>query len=596
MSACTSFFPENPPCSAAANLALGLLTLFLGRQWGLLGLRFLTRRPLPFPWSLIASTLLGLMIESLAVEILAFAGLSSPQNLRGLWGTLLAGAAILWVLEGSWRLSLTPPRGFSFGFIGCLVVLANLINLGVALAPSTKIDELYYHMLLPCRILQEGQLRFHRLPWEAAIWPQMHYQIGLAPLHALGFPDAGNVVSWGCSVLLQVLLATLVRLKGYPPSVGAALAGLVAIGPYPVVWHVTSGAHAFGDLALTTMLLAVLLSHEIEGDARSVLIGVTATAAAASKIVFLPLTAVALLGAWWQTGFSRRQAARLLLPGVIFYLPLMVWTQVQSGSPFGPVGAGAFGESRYDPAAVAGYFDLTRMANHQDALLMSAVRQYSPLLWCGVLAFLVRAGRDRDARIGVLFLSVQVSIIAFVVQNDLRFLGGLPYALAAAAVLREPSPRAAALLRSRTFGVVAGILLVPWLVAQAYYARPLAAAGFCLTSAEEHLRKFTAFRKDFLALDAILPENAVILVDSFRINSVNSCRPVVMTIEDAPWDVPVYRFELGEDASSPERHPWRPEVVYRNDAAVLRVFREPGRAPLVGPLRVVRLSRPPGEE
>ena len=71
----------------------------------------------------------------------------------------------------------------------------------VAIVPSSKIDELYYHMLLPARIVADHGLRFYRLPIESAILPHMTYQIFAAPLHALGFPDAPNVVSWLLSLM-----------------------------------------------------------------------------------------------------------------------------------------------------------------------------------------------------------------------------------------------------------------------------------------------------------------------------------------------------------------------------------------------------------
>jgi hypothetical protein len=92
--------------------------------------------------------------------------------------------------------------------ITCAAIVTNLL---VALAPSTKIDELYYHMLVPSRIISDGTLRFYRQPWEGAIWPDMLYQISATPAHAMGFPDATNVVSWGLSATLLWFAWRIIR-------------------------------------------------------------------------------------------------------------------------------------------------------------------------------------------------------------------------------------------------------------------------------------------------------------------------------------------------------------------------------------------------
>src|SRR5207253_6660696 len=83
-----------------------------------------------------------------------------------------------------------------------IVAAAVLMNALIALAPSTTIDELYYHMLMPSRIVADGALRFYREPFLSAIWPQMVYQISAAPTHAMGFPDSSNIVCWALSATL----------------------------------------------------------------------------------------------------------------------------------------------------------------------------------------------------------------------------------------------------------------------------------------------------------------------------------------------------------------------------------------------------------
>src|SRR5208282_1573221 len=104
------------------------------------------------------------------------------------------------------KIAIHPDRWFV-----AVIVLACAINLLIAIAPSTKIDELHYHMLIPKRVLEDGELHLYRQPFEAAIFPQTAFQLGLTAEHAAGFPEAGNVVSWGLGIALILLVAGVTK-------------------------------------------------------------------------------------------------------------------------------------------------------------------------------------------------------------------------------------------------------------------------------------------------------------------------------------------------------------------------------------------------
>src|SRR5262249_44005112 len=117
-----------------------------------------------------------------------------------------------------------------------LAALAMLLALVTALAPSSKIDETYYHMLVARRLVEDGALRFYRFPIEAAILPQMLSQIAMAPLWAVGVPGAANVVSWSLSVTLLVFAWRFVsRVRDI--DVAAICVLVLACMPYVTVWH-----------------------------------------------------------------------------------------------------------------------------------------------------------------------------------------------------------------------------------------------------------------------------------------------------------------------------------------------------------------------
>lgn len=65
-------------------------------------------------------------------------------------------------------------------------------------------------MLLPKRVMEDNGLHFYHQPYELAIFPQMAYQLGLSIVHAVGFPEAGNVLSWGVGAGLRLLIAGVV--------------------------------------------------------------------------------------------------------------------------------------------------------------------------------------------------------------------------------------------------------------------------------------------------------------------------------------------------------------------------------------------------
>jgi hypothetical protein len=139
---------------------------------------------------------------------------------------------------------------------------------------------------------------------------------------------------------------------------------------------------------------------------------------------------------------------------------------------------------------------------------------------------------------------------------------------------------------------VALALLVPWLGVQLYYTAQFVPVAVGLQSREVFLERYVALYRDFVALDRILPADAVILADE-RIGLVYSPRRTYVDLADVPAGRPVYALiqpEPASDSASP-RVPGSisGEVVYRNGHATVETYRTPGRASLTGPIEVVRL-------
>jgi hypothetical protein len=141
-------------------LLQGLLALFTISGVGRLFLWPITGPSLRWYWHLALIMVAGQAAANTLVEAALLGGIGSAQTLRAIaW--ILAGMAVAGhVFAPRIRTSGTMVSAFRENkFPAALLLMAWLTNLVVALAPSTKIDELYYHMLTPKRIVEDGGLR-----------------------------------------------------------------------------------------------------------------------------------------------------------------------------------------------------------------------------------------------------------------------------------------------------------------------------------------------------------------------------------------------------------------------------------------------------
>lgn len=596
----TSFLSLNA-YSAPIVLLLGLSTFAGCMGLGLLLLRLL-RTELPAPFCQIVAVLLGIQTTSLSVQIAAMAQAATPAVLIALWGVSLAGGAAGWIFCRPTRDAGALPTIPRIAIV--IAAVAAGLNLLAAVVPSSKIDELYYHMLLPARVVADQGLAIYRAPIESAVLPQMAYGFFAAPLHALGYPDVPNVVSWMLSLTLVWLGWTLLRQHGIADAVAYCLVAALLVGAYPMVFHVTGGSHAFGDLSLATAVIALVLVDRLLaacGPARfAVVVSLLAWSAASAKVSLIPVAgAVALLAIFFAIRASRVGGARVRIlvaavaPWLILGAPLMAWTYIQTGSPFGPLLAGLFGESLFRPEVFADFAESTRAANRSplSAVLFDNLAGYSPLVWVGAIGALISGTTPLAVRRWATALLLgQCLIIAWLLPYHVRFLGGLQYGLAICFALYLP-PQLASRKRAATIAIAIGIL--PWMMGQAAYTQQFAAMAFGLEERAAFGRRYVAFFDDFIKLDHLLPANAFLLAPDGRSPAVYAPRPMVFDLADVPPGRPVYVFSVGLPNASDYPAPYTlgPEV-YANPAATQTVFRRPWAAPERGELHVVPLVRP----
>jgi len=589
----TSFL-SIPQYSPLLVLAVGLST-FAG-LWGV-GMALLNAFSLrlPSPWDHVTAILLGIQALSLTVQVAAVNELASPRVLHGIWWVLIViGVSML--LVRTYFIPVTRSTLFSTCFGPAvlpmaIVASAVVLNALIALAPSTKIDELYYHMLMPSRIVADGALRFYREPFLSAIWPQMVYQISAAPTHAMGFPDSSNIVSWALSATLFWFAWRIIRANANSPTWTAICVASLCVGTYPAVWHVTAGAHAMGDLAMAAAIVAFCLGDRLLAALPpavfSAMLSVLLLSAATSKLSLVPICGVLLCAGLWrfvksESPLVRRQVALAgALPWIIFYCPIVWWTWTHSGTPFGPVLAGLKNFQWEKDLGGMPWF-----------MIRNAAIGYSPLIWLGAIASIFTSDFAKSRRVFLAcLLALQCLLIYWFMPYDLRYLT-LHYGLFIVFGFFGPRAIQERLVSARVVFVAASVFLIPWLAIQFYYAKQFFLVSTGLEK-DSFYQRHVALYSDFIELDSLLAKDTVLLavVPGFRISAVYAPRPIFFDPVDLPAGKPVALITLpgALDASMLLNSYRIADEIYADSHAVIVAYRTPGRAPLLGALKVVKL-------
>jgi len=276
---------------AALGIGCGFTRLFL---------------PIPQRWRLALSLMSGVALIDWTIMLALFlgGGINTVKILGGAAVILGTGLLLAFGKHISFTPGLKALHNSDRWFVSVIVAVC-AINLFIAVAPSTKIDELHYHMLIPKRVIEDNGLYLYRLPYEAAIFPQTAYQLGLTAEHAAGFPEAGNVLSWGLGVALILLVAGVAADLTGSTTAGWMTGAISAVGLYPAVWHVTSGPHALGDLSTVLACLLALLPDakeiELKPQTRLILICLAAYTAVSTKISILPVAGTITLVGVYRT-------------------------------------------------------------------------------------------------------------------------------------------------------------------------------------------------------------------------------------------------------------------------------------------------------
>ena len=602
-------FPAIESYSSILVFLVGFLTYigFMGTGFSLLRI---LRIVYPSPWNWVVAVLLGIQTGSLLVQFAGMTGVASQWLLISIWIFMLAAGIffLVSVHPDQSHFSLELPQGSTL-VIAIPVLVALLINLVAAIAPSTKIDELYYHMLLPARIVHDQALVFYRLPLESAALPQMIYQISLTPLHAIGFPDSGNVISLGLNLTFIGFGWDLIRRYGGTKTWAWLCIAPLCIGMYPVIWHVTGGAFAMGDLATSSAILALFLRKELlkkmPAKQYFLLFSMFVLGSVSSKITLLPLGIfmifinVFLLFRSSSTGNERIKIFCIMaLPWFIFYFPILFWTWRESGSPFGSFLTGMWGvPSVYSIDPVQDM--LKQMREENIPTIPGAIKasciDYTPLLWlCVILIFTEKIIPFTQKLLILLLMIIQSAVVLGLLYFELRFFGGLIQGLALFFAIM-----ASGMTQNKIVGhkikivALTFFFILPWLTIQIYYSTQFMGVVTGYQEKAAFYSQKTSFYEDYKKINHLIPKDGVILFHgTVRLSSVYSPRAVYFTETDIPPGKEVFLM-IADGKLNPGDSFGRYRVgeqVYENNQAITDVYRTPGKPPRIRNLKVYRLE------
>jgi hypothetical protein len=464
-----------PSYSAAWVLVVGAVTALGLRGLGLWMLR-LMRIELPEPWHRAAGFLLGVLTAQLLFEALAMAHLATKPLLIAAWA--LATLPWLWPIA--------KPH---------VSALFYAPYLAVALAPLTHQDELNYHALIPARIVADGGLTAYRMPWEATVWPQLGWHILQAPLFAMGLPNAASVLSmWTTAMLIWFVWAIIAKETGSRQWAALCCAGLLASG-FSIALCTSMGPHAFGYFATTVGVLAALMRIDATPRNRGWLLAIAAAAMVSGKLTMTP--AALIICAF---------APRALLAIATFLGPIAVWSWAATGSPFGIVTAELFHAPFFDAEAIAQYHGMQALSLSSETFLpIFEAANWSGLLWLGCAAFFLFHKRDKPYWTAAALFIMQALLLTFAIALQLRFLGGIQYALCVAGILAYAAS-------GRPYKRWYWLAVAPWICVVVWISATFWRVSTGIEPPRAFLERYAGLFSDYEALDRLLPTDAVILI------------------------------------------------------------------------------------
>ena len=295
---------------------------------------------------------------------------------RYLWLSSVVVAALLFsdlrrtlAVAWSWLRNLRLPGRWGFAWAAALSP-GILVAVLLALAPTTDTDGLWYHLTVPKRWLESGQL--HYLP----TYPNSNMPMGVELLFGSALALAGD----SAAKLLHFALGACGAIGLYfagaqlkNRTVGIAAAVLYLVGPIGVGhllgWAFIEGATSFATIAAVSAWIA-WYETRAEGWLRCafLLAGIGVSFKITAGLVPLGLAGLTLAAHFDRRPMDQPRRVRLaaLLPLLICVAPVTPWlvrADIMTGNPFFPLFASHIPSRDFAPELATQWGDFNRYLN-----------------------------------------------------------------------------------------------------------------------------------------------------------------------------------------------------------------------------------------
>ena len=479
-------------------------------------------------WQSLINLILGIFTFSLSIQLLSFFKLNNQISFRTFFILLM-----ILGLQKIYKTKFTLPKVNRKSLIPIIILISIFfIRIFISIIPTTKIDELHYHMLLPLRLISESGLNYYLLPWEGAIWPQMHYQFIGAPFYTLGIPDTPNLISIGIFIVFLKTLFDLVNYRIQNRELSLWFLVFTSSGLHSLVDLTTNASNSLLLVSGASLFLILCDPEKFIPSKNlksfSLIFGLLSLGLITSKISMMPIFLIQILifiriiKKSWGYPSILKSLIYLAIPFFIFYCPIIFYTWIKSGSPFGPLLSSFFNNKEdIDPLFRAASGEIGNRGGISSFAFL-ALTKWSPFIW---ISWILMAHKEIKLRTKIVFFTVLTiqSLLIFDILPDLpRHYGGLQY-IGILLVFIELLPQIFQKFRiiSLLFFLFSSI---PWLCLDIYYSYPLISKAFF--NSEQFKEDYIPFYKDFLKLDNLLEKDSQLLVIGTRINTFHSPRKI----------------------------------------------------------------------
>tara|TARA_Y100001970_G_C14259267_1_gene878362 strand:+ start:11411 stop:13192 length:1782 start_codon:yes stop_codon:yes gene_type:complete len=546
------------------------------------------------PWDLSCQIILGVFSLSLLNQTLAILRINTYYiYISVLFLLFLFGITEIKKLRFK-RLNIERRK-----FIPLVILLIIfIVRVLLSIIPSTKIDELAYHMLIPMRIFEDQGLFYYNFPWEGAIWPHMHYQFIGPPFYSIGYPDSLNIITLGIFISIIYISAFLIFKKNRNIELSLWASVLISSGLYSAVDLTTNASNAFLMIASICSLLILCKPSDyipsFELRSFSIYFSLLVLAICGSKISMVPIAIVLvmfyfkLVIDYWSFKELKKAILYISIPFLVFYLPLLIYTWIQSGSPFGPMLASVFSgkEAIYDPLLKSYSGELGYQGNLKE-IIFFLLTKWSPLIW---ISWLIIPNKKINLRAKLTFLFIiliQFFIIWFILPDKPRHFGGFQYCALIICFI-DIFPHF--YYKLKNFLIIIFLFMsLPWVGLDIYYSFPLIYKAFFKT--EIFKKDYIPFYEDFSKIDNLIEKDAQILVKGTRLNAFHSPRKLFMSeLDIRDKKLPTYLFLVGINPNSLMKNFTLSPVLYQNSEASRYCYRTPGKSCLKDKVSLYKIN------